>query len=167
MRRSTLLAWGAGLIVLGVLLFFGLQKGGPRSGRRAPALPREHLSGPPVTLATLRGAPALVTFWASWCGPCTKEAPELEHFAQTSTGRGKLVAVDWSDSRSEAQRFIQRHAWTFPVLRDDQGSIGLNYGLTNLPTTFLLDAKGHILQALKGPQTVKSLEHALASARTS
>jgi len=94
---------------------FGLASK-PLNGRSAPALPRESLAGAPVTLASLlagaHGRPALVVFWASWCGPCAKEAPALERFSRSAVGRGRIVGVDWSDpiisSDQSARRFAAR-----------------------------------------------------------
>jgi cytochrome c biogenesis protein CcmG, thiol:disulfide interchange protein DsbE len=164
-RGSRLLAWGVGVAAVAVLLVIGLGHSGRASARPAPSLPRERLAGPPVTLATLRGRPALVTFWASWCGPCSKEAPELERFAQSQAGKGRLVAVDWSDPLlDEARKFIGRNRWTFSVLRDEDGTVGLAYGLIGLPTTFVLNSHGQIVEQLTGPQTAKSLGQALANA---
>jgi cytochrome c biogenesis protein CcmG/thiol:disulfide interchange protein DsbE len=138
------------------------------TGRRAPTLPRETLEGARVTLASLlagaHGKPALVVFWASWCGPCAQEAPALERFSKTSVGRGRIVGVDWSDARSGAVQFLRRYAWTFPNLRDAEGLVGNSYGLTGLPTTFVIDADGRIQAALRGPQSERSLRSALAAA---
>ena len=146
-----------------------------RTGRRpflsrgspAPALPREHLAGAPVTLAGLLGGapgrPALVVFWASWCGPCAQEAPALERFARTPAGRGRIVGVDWSDALVAARAFIRRYAWTFSNLRDSEGTVGNDYHLTGLPSTFVLDGSGRIRAVLRGPQDERSLAHALAS----
>lgn len=157
-------AWALGAAALAVALVVGLGHSA-KSTRPAPALPRERIAGPPATLATLEGRPALVVFWASWCTPCAKEAPELERFAQSADGRGRLVAVDWSDpSLHEAKSFIAHYRWTFPVLRDEQGTVGLAYGLTGLPTTFVLNGGGQIVEELHGPQTAASLGRALASA---
>ncbi|MGH2864844.1 MAG: TlpA family protein disulfide reductase [Solirubrobacteraceae bacterium] len=141
------------------------------SGRRAPALPRETLRGGQVTLGSLladaRGKPALVVFWASWCGPCAQEAPALERFSETAVGRGRIVGVDWSDARSGAVRFLRRYAWTFPNLRDADGLVGSSYGLTGLPTTFVVGADGLVDAALRGPQSERSLRRALAAAEGS
>lgn len=112
-------------------------------------------------LAGTRGRPALVVFWASWCGPCMREAPALERFAESSTGRGRLVGVDWSDALSGARKFIRRYAWTFPNERDAEGTVGNAYGLPGLPTTFVLDSHGRIRARLVGPQTEASLTRAL------
>jgi cytochrome c biogenesis protein CcmG, thiol:disulfide interchange protein DsbE len=152
---------------IALLAVFGLASNRSASlGRRAPALPREHLSGPPITLAGLlrsaRGRPAAVVFWASWCGPCVREAPELERFSQSASGRGRLVGVDWSDARSGASSFVRRYRWSFPTLRDGEGTVGNEYRMTVLPTTFVIDASGRIRAVLRGPQTVRTLTSAMA-----
>jgi cytochrome c biogenesis protein CcmG/thiol:disulfide interchange protein DsbE len=142
------------------------------TGSPAPALPREALSGAPVTLASLlagaHGRPALVVFWASWCGPCHEEAPELERFARSPVGRGRIVGVDWSDpSRTDARKFMRRYAWTFPNLRDGEGLVGNDYHLRVLPTTFVIDAQLRVRAVLRGPQSQRSLRAALAGVASS
>ena len=114
-------------------------------------------------LSSAHGRATLVTFWASWCGPCAREAGALEQFSRSSAGRGRLVGVDWSDALSGARSFVAKHKWTFPVLRDAEGTVGNDYDLTGLPTTFVIDASGHIRSVLRGPQTASSLTSAIAS----
>jgi cytochrome c biogenesis protein CcmG, thiol:disulfide interchange protein DsbE len=155
------------LAAIVLLAVFGLASNRSASlGRRAPQLPREHLSGPPATLSSLlagaRGRPAAVVFWASWCGPCVHEAPELERFAQSAAGRGRLVGVDWSDALPNARRFVRRYGWSFANLRDGEGTVGNEYRMTGLPTTFVIDAAGRIRTVLRGPQTVRTLVGAMA-----
>jgi thiol-disulfide isomerase/thioredoxin len=168
-RRLRLL----GLAILGVaalaaLAVFGLASSGSSSGRPAPALPSERLVGAPVTLPGLvssaRGRPSLVIFWASWCGPCEHEAPALQRFSQSANGRGRIVGVDWSDAPAGARAFIHRYRWTFPNVRDSEGTVGNAYRLTGLPTTFVLDSHGRIAKVLRGPQDETSLTRALAAA---
>ena len=162
-----MLAWLSAGVVLAVALVIGLSGKGASSGRAAPALPTELLAGSPVTLASLHsaaaGRPALVVFWASWCGPCQHEAPAVERFARSAAGRGRLVGVDWSDEAGSARRFIAKNHWSFSNLRDGEGSVGLAYGLRGLPTTFVIGADGHIEKTLIGPQTEQTLGHALAA----
>lgn len=171
-RRLSLLA-GAIVVVaaLAVLARVGLSSH-PAEGRPAPALPREALVGRPLTvaglLASAKRRPALVVFWASWCGPCAQEAPALERFAQSGVGAGRIVGVDWSDPQlSSARAFVRRYRWSFPNLRDTEGTVGIAYRITVLPTTFVLDAHARIRATLRGPQSVRSLESALASVERS
>ncbi len=167
---SRRLRWLGGTLVLVAVLaagaVFGLASR-PATGRAAPALPHESLVGGPVTLASLLaksgGKPALVLFWASWCDSCGEEAPAIERFATSPAGRGRIVGVDWSDGRSGAVQFIHHHAWTFPNLRDAEGFVGNAYRVPNLPTTFVVDAHGRIRMMLQGPQSVGSLQRALAA----
>jgi cytochrome c biogenesis protein CcmG/thiol:disulfide interchange protein DsbE len=166
--RWRLLAWAALAVLGAVALAIGLSgKGGP-GGRLAPALPRELLVGPPATLATLRatadGRPTLVVFWASWCPPCRHEAPAVERFARSPGGHGRIVGVDWSDEAASARSFIGEYHWSFTNLRDGEGAVGYSYGLTALPTTFVVGADGRIEQALRGPQTEQTLGRALEAA---
>jgi thiol-disulfide isomerase/thioredoxin len=165
----TAIAAGAAIVALVV---FGLSTSGSKAvGRRAPALPGERLAGPPTTLGQLlssaHGRATLITFWASWCGPCAREATALERFSQSSVGRGRLVGVDWSDGLAGARAFVSEHRWTFPVLRDAEGTVGNEYRLTGLPTTFAVSASGRIRAVLRGPQTRSTLLRAMARAGTS
>jgi thiol-disulfide isomerase/thioredoxin len=165
-RRALIVVLLAAVLV--ALVVFGLASNHSGSvGRRAPALPSERLAGPPVTLdgvlATAHGRATLVTFWASWCEPCAREAPALERFSKSQAGRGRLIAVDWSDALQGARSFIGRYSWTFPVLRDSEGTVGNDYHLTGLPTTFVLDASGHIRSVLRGPQDSGTLARAMSS----
>jgi cytochrome c biogenesis protein CcmG, thiol:disulfide interchange protein DsbE len=167
-RRGVLTAIVAGAAIV-ALVVFGLSASGSKSvGRRAPALPSERLAGPPATLAGLlasaHGRATLITFWASWCGPCAREAGALERFSQSALGRGRLVGVDWSDGLSGARAFVAAHGWTFTVLRDAEGTIGNEYRLTGLPTTFAVDSSGRIRAVLRGPQTTNTLLRAMSRA---
>ncbi|HEY7961980.1 MAG TPA: TlpA disulfide reductase family protein [Solirubrobacteraceae bacterium] len=162
MRRRRWLGWGGALAVLAAALAFGLA--GKRSGTGpAPALPRAALAGPAVTLAELRGRPAVVVFWASWCTPCGKEAPAFARFYAGLAGRAGLVGVDVEDDRAAARDFVRRNGWRFPSLFDPEGAVYRRYGSIGLPVTVVLDARGRVHETLRGPQTWQSLERALAS----
>jgi cytochrome c biogenesis protein CcmG, thiol:disulfide interchange protein DsbE len=157
MRWRTFFATAATLLVAFLLAVLLGGNASPAKARLAPALPTQVLVGPRVDIAGLRGRPAIIHFWASWCGPCVKEAPQLARLASELHGRATLVGVDWSDSRSSAASFVRQHQWTFTVLIDSSGEVGSAYGISGLPTTFLLDRHGGIVRRLIGPQTAVGL----------
>ena len=138
--------------------------GSEETGRAAPPLPAKTLRPPGVDLAGLRGKPALVDFFASWCEPCAEEAPTLRKLAAALAGRATVVAVDWDDAGGPARAFVRKHGWTFPVLADTSGTAGEKYGLVGLPTSFVLDPRGHIVATFRGPQSEAKLRQALLEA---
>ena len=162
--RRLVVAGCAALAVAG-LVAAGAFKATSGAHRSAPALPSEVLHGRPVTISSLRGTPALINFWASWCTPCREEAPQLERFARSHDGRVSVVGVDWNDAAGSARAFIRRYGLTYGLLRDGSGSAGSAYGISGLPTTFVLDSRGHIAATLRGPQTAEDLRRALAAVR--
>jgi thiol-disulfide isomerase/thioredoxin len=75
----------------------------------APALPSRAIDGSGVSIASLRGHPVLINFFASWCDPCQQEAPALARFASSPAGRGHIVGVDTGDtSVKDARAFVAR-----------------------------------------------------------
>jgi thiol-disulfide isomerase/thioredoxin len=162
-RRLRPLAWTIALaIAVVVLAIVGLaSKHSPAAGRPAPPLPGERLSGPPAPSFTEGGHSKIVVFWASWCEPCAQEAPAVQRVSQSAIGRGRVIGVDWNDALSGARSFVKAHSWTFPNVRDGEGTVGSAYRLIGLPTTFLVDANGRIREMLSGPQSEVSLVRAL------
>jgi thiol-disulfide isomerase/thioredoxin len=163
--RLRALIWVAAVVVVVVLAVYGLA-GTSTTGRLAPALPRERLSGADVTLSSVlaaaHGRSVLVVFWASWCDPCRQEAPDVAAFARSAFGRGRIVGVDWSDPEtSEARAFVRRYRWSFPNLRDREGTVGYRYRVRNMPAWFVVNTDGRIGQVFYGPQTERSLRVAL------
>jgi cytochrome c biogenesis protein CcmG, thiol:disulfide interchange protein DsbE len=152
---------------LAALAIFGLAPSGG-AARRAPELSGQVLVGPPPSLPALlagaHGGPVLVVFWASWCGPCQSEARAVARFSASPNGRGRVVGVNWSDAAGGASAFLRRYRWTFPNLRDPVGEVGYAYGITVLPTTFVVGPGKVIEQVLRGPQTEASLERAVGTA---
>jgi len=135
------------------------------AARPAPPLPAEVLVGPKVTLAGLRGRPAAINFWASWCEPCRREMPQLERLFRSLKGEATLVGVDYSDDGGSARALIRELHVTYPNLRDGSGEVGDSYGLGGLPTTVIVDPQGRVVRLLRGPQTAASVRSALRSAR--
>jgi cytochrome c biogenesis protein CcmG, thiol:disulfide interchange protein DsbE len=139
--------------------------GSKPTGRPAPPLPTKALLPPGTDLAALRGKPALIDFFASWCEPCRAEAPALRRLSTALGDRATVVAVDWNDAAAPARAFVRKQGWAFPVLIDPTGSVGVDYGVTiGLPTSFVLDPQGRIVERFLGPQSESTLRRALLEA---
>lgn len=151
------------LAVVAVAVVLGLTGSRPR-GRAAPPLPAQALNGQPKTLSALRGQPVLVSFFASWCGPCAAEAPTIARVDLALHGQAHVIAVDWSDNGRYARAFIRRFGWSFPVLADPDGRAGYAYGIQGLPSTFVIDPQGRIVRRLIGPQDLVNLLRAVREA---
>lgn len=163
MLRRAFIFPAVAAIIVAVVVITGPERPA-KSLRAAPALPSEVLVAPTQDIRALAGHPAAINFWASWCGPCRKEAPQLERLSHQLPGQARLVGVDWSDELGGGRAFVKRYGWTFPNLRDPNGVVGNAYGIRGLPTTFILNARGQVVSALQGPQTVASISQALRQA---
>jgi cytochrome c biogenesis protein CcmG, thiol:disulfide interchange protein DsbE len=163
-RRARWVAVGALVVAAAVVVEVASGGGSDSDGRQAPALPQKALRPPAVDLADLRGKPALVDFFASWCVPCGQEAPTLRKLSKELGDEATIVAVDWDDSGGSARAFVKKHGWTFPVLADTTGTAGEKYGLVGLPTSFVLDPRGKIVATFRGPQSEATLRRALREA---
>lgn len=169
-RRLSLaaaIALAAVAVVAGLLLAapgaeVGAGGSAPAAERRpAPELEGTWLVPPPVRLAELRGTPVVINFWASWCLPCRKEAPELARFDRELHSRAQLVGVDFQDAKRDALAFVREFGWRFPNVRDPQGKLASRYRLAGLPTTYVLDRQGRIARTLTGAQTYEKLRQAV------
>ncbi len=133
-------------------------------GREAPVFQMTVLdgSGAKVDLASLRGHPVVLNFWATWCQPCKIEHPHLIEAARNYGGRGvAFYGVLFSDDPVNAERFLAREGHAFPVLYDPAQRVAIDYGVTGVPETFIIDGNGRIVQKVSGPVSYAELQAAL------
>lgn len=99
-----------------------------------------------LSLASLRGKPAVINFWASWCRPCEEEVPLLEQVWREHRDEGLVVlGVDSQDFRGDARRFARKNGITYPIVHDGPGDVMRRYDLTGLPETYFLDRTGRLV----------------------
>jgi cytochrome c biogenesis protein CcmG/thiol:disulfide interchange protein DsbE len=141
----------------------GIAKGKPVA---APIKALAELGRPGTrSLAAYRGKVVVLNVFASWCGPCKYEAPALERAYRQIASRGAVVVgVTWRDTIPDAERFVQAHGLTYPVLRDVDGSFSSKLGLQGVPETFVLNRQGRIVALSRGPVDEKFVDQALAKA---
>jgi cytochrome c biogenesis protein CcmG/thiol:disulfide interchange protein DsbE len=142
------------------------QAKGTRLGKSVPSFRAQRLDGRgSLSLASFRGRPVVLNFWASWCVPCKSEAPALERTWREYRGRGLVVlGVDYTDASSDAKHFVAKRGLTFPIVRDPSGQIGSSYRLTGVPETFVLDRKGRLVEHLLAPVDAGKNRSAFAAA---
>ena len=115
--------------------------------------------GDTFSFAAQEGQPMVINFWASWCGPCIVEAPQLEAASQEFGDEVLFVGVNTLDgSPEDAQAFIDRFNLTFPNGRDEQSRVSVDYGLFGVPETFFINADGTLNYRHSGPITADVLE---------
>ncbi len=108
--------------------------------------------GQNLSLSQLRGHPVVLNIWASWCVPCTDEAPILQSMWDRYRGEGVyILGIDVKDLTGDALSFHKEYGLTFPTVRDGEGNIEGPYGTTGVPESFIIDRDGKIAAALRGP----------------
>ncbi len=114
------------------------------AGERLPDVALLALDGRSVGLASLAGTPVVVNVWASTCAPCRAEMPALQRFADEYAGRVAVVGVDPLDDAADLQAFAATVAVTYPLYRDPDGQLLVEFGITDLPTTLFVRADGTV-----------------------
>lgn len=122
----------------------------------------EALDGKMVTLSSYRGKVVLLSFWATWCGPCRQEMPAMEKLYQQLKAKGfEVVAVDMMEDKATVSAFAKTSGYTFPVLLDKTGEVGGNglYAARAIPTNYVIDKAGKIVGrkiGIDGPEWTSS-----------
>ncbi len=129
-----------------------------------PADARTALADGNVSVGELRGRPVVLNFWASWCIPCKEEAPLLAASARRHRGQVLFLGIDVQDFKSDARRFLRRFETPYVSVRDGGGSTYSGYGLTGVPETYWLDARGRIVAHYPGEIDGEQLEQGIREA---
>lgn len=117
-----------------------------------------------LSLEEVRGYPAVVNFWASWCVPCREEAPILASSARAHRGGVVFIGIDVQDLSRDAIAWLRELNVPFPSLRDGTNETYEAYGLTGLPETYWLDTDGRVVAHWAGALSAERLERGIATA---
>ncbi len=115
----------------------------------APDLTLETLAGARVDLKQLRGKVVAVNFWATWCGPCKVEMPELaEVWRARHDHCFEILGVAGMSSRVDAEQMAK--SIPYPVLFDADGMVVSDWSVRSFPRTFVLDTQGRVRKVFRG-----------------
>jgi len=134
-----------------------------RRGSAVPDLTAAAEAGAAWNPADERGRVVVLSFWASWCGPCKRELPQLDSLFHRldSTNAVRFYAVNVLESRREADGFFAEEDLSLPILYDTPGRIADAFGVASLPTMVLIDREGKVRWVEVGfkPWAVNTLAH--------
>jgi peroxiredoxin len=118
----------------------------------APDFSLNTLDGEPVSLDQFRAKKmVVVSFWASWCGPCRAEMPSLAAFYQKNKDKGvEVLAISIDSEAAAARSFAHEQKLPFPVLIDDSEQVSRRYHVQGIPSLFLIDRAGKVQFAQEG-----------------
>ncbi|MGH9017922.1 MAG: TlpA family protein disulfide reductase [Acidimicrobiales bacterium] len=166
--RRRLLSLGVG-VVLAAGLWIGLAVVGAPALSKAPSFSLPKLGGGPRVTVPIVGEGAheavVLTFFASWCGPCHSELPSfarVAHEAQTAGDRIRFIGIDDNEKAAPGLAFARTSGVTFPVGRDYYSLTAPKYGVIGNPATVFIDAAGDVTRIVHGPVSTATLESEIA-----
>jgi cytochrome c biogenesis protein CcmG/thiol:disulfide interchange protein DsbE len=153
-RRTAWVEWAIAAVVaaLALAVLALLPRLGPRAhrsvGLEAPAFSLPVIEngdpGSRMALEDLRGDAVLIDFWASWCGPCTIQAPIVDRIGKRYASRGlHVLGVNVDDTEEVARSHARKMGVTYPILKD-AGDVQRQYGVSRLPSLVIVDRAGKV-----------------------
>jgi len=135
-------------------------------GKEWPDFEAKDLSGKPLSVGKFKGKVVLVDFWATWCGPCVAELPNVKKaYAEYHDAGFEIIGVSLDNKREALDEFLKKNKMSWPQTFDGKGwenEIAGQYGIQSIPATFLIGPDGKIIaRDLRGPALEKAVAAAL------
>ena len=142
-----------------------VQKNRPPNAVKAPDFTLVSLEGDRITLSDLRGSVILLNFWATWCGPCIMEIPDLNRLQEKYQDKGlEVIGITLTSGSPEIiSIFAEDQGMNYKILTDIMGNeteiVTNMYGqatgapITGVPTSFIIDRDGYIVKTYIGPRS--------------
>jgi cytochrome c biogenesis protein CcmG, thiol:disulfide interchange protein DsbE len=168
------IAFGLGMVALIAILAtrppaLDRQGKSPLLGKPAPDIVGTTVTstdGAEFKLSDRRGRFVLVNFFATWCAPCQQEHPELVSFSRRhlQAGDAEVVSVVFSDDDNDVKKFFEDNGGEWTVVSDPEGRTALDYGVTGIPESFLIDPNGFVVSKITGGVTSDGLDAIITAA---
>src|SRR5215510_12556280 len=142
----------------------GTQSSAPNVGTAAIDFDLRSMDGSSVGLATFRGKPLIMNFFATWCDPCREEMPLINELAGKAGNRFVILGIAVEDSRSAVMQYAQEARLVFPIALDLNSTVKRAYRIFGPPATFFIDDQGTIRDVVIGPITLERAREGLKKA---
>ena len=161
-------------VLLGVILltavavsgvhFFDLPHIAKAETNAAPPFTVTDMNGQTVSLASLKGKPVFLNFWATWCPPCVGEMPDIQRMYAKYGDKVHFVIVNIDGTKPDVTAFMENHAFSFPVALDTNGSAASAYAVQAIPTSYVIDADSNVVDSHVGALSAGDMESFVTSA---
>jgi thiol-disulfide isomerase/thioredoxin len=136
-------------------------------GTKFPDFNEKDLTSKPLSIANYKGKVVMLDFWATWCGPCRAELPNvLEVYQKHHQDGFEIIGISLDEDRARLESFIKEKNMTWPQFFDGQkwkNKLSVKYGVNSIPATYLLDGEGKIIgKNLRGEELEEAVAAALA-----
>lgn len=153
------------LILIGIVIFQNVSARGkeaikntdpqaqgtaPKPGFLVPNFTLKDMDGKSFEVGGKRDKPMMLNFWASWCGPCELEAPDLKNLYDKYKADFDLYGINMTrnDDKADVKKFVEQYKLSFPILLDLDGKVADKFRFNFIPTSFLIDRNGVVVDVI-------------------
>lgn len=131
---------------------------------KAPDFTLKLLDGTEATLSKLNDRPVVINFWATWCGYCVKEFPDLEELWAEYGEKIHILAVNVGETKKVIDDFLKKTPYTFPIVMDTNYTASRAYNVSGIPVTYIIGKDGSIVFSRVGMMSKKDMITAVEAA---
>lgn len=174
--RATIPIFALGFLFLGVSFAYKPQGSAtpaaetPQEFALAPPFTLETTDGKKVSLSDFKGKGVIINFWATWCPPCRAEIPDMIELQQTYQDKFTFIGIAVSDRADRVAAFVKEKGMNYPVVMGDE-KVVRDYGkfveggqIRGIPTSFVINKKGEIIESFIGARDKRTFETAIQRA---